>query len=167
MKRTYEKHSRLTKQHLLSTFRYSDGKLFDATGRNIGTLDRSSGYRKILYNNERYMEHIIIWIIHFGSIPSGYVIDHINYNKSDNRIENLRLATRSESNQHRQYGKGYYYDKNRKKFIVKVKKDKTVHYGGSFDSENEAKDAAKELRFKLHGNFHRDFGYSEDNVKRS
>lgn len=37
--------------------------------------------------------HRIIWISVNGIIPNGYVIDHINNNKKDNRIDNLQLLT--------------------------------------------------------------------------
>lgn len=41
--------------------------------------------------------HRIIWISQHGVLPEGYVIDHINNNKADNRIENLQLLTPQEN----------------------------------------------------------------------
>lgn len=41
--------------------------------------------------------HRIVWIAKHGVIPDGYVIDHINNNKSDNRISNLQLLTNAEN----------------------------------------------------------------------
>ena len=49
-------------------------------------------------NGHKTRAHRIIWEMHFGAIPDGLEIDHINRNRSDNRIENLRLATRHEQN---------------------------------------------------------------------
>jgi len=42
--------------------------------------------------------HRYIWNIYIGSIPNGYVIDHINNDVHDNRFRNLRLATTSQNN---------------------------------------------------------------------
>lgn len=40
--------------------------------------------------------HRDIWIKHYGEIPKGCVIHHINHNKKDNRIENLKCVTQKE-----------------------------------------------------------------------
>lgn len=43
------------------------------------------------------MEHRFIWEAFNGEIPEGMEIDHINTNRSDNRLENLRLVSSSEN----------------------------------------------------------------------
>jgi len=40
-------------------------------------------------------EHIRIWLLEYGEIPSGNIIHHINGNKHDNRIDNLECINRS------------------------------------------------------------------------
>ena len=55
--------------------------------------DYKSRYYVVGYNNKRYMAHRVVWELCNGVIPDGLVIDHINGNGRDNRIENLRLVT--------------------------------------------------------------------------
>ena len=37
-------------------------------------------------------EHRVIWEHHFGEIPKGMIIHHINGDSKDNRIENLQMV---------------------------------------------------------------------------
>jgi len=82
---------------------YKKGKLYRELhngvireiGNKIGGHGRS--YLKFELNNQRYYNHIYIWVLFKGDIPKGMVIDHINNDSFDNRIENLRCVTRSEN----------------------------------------------------------------------
>ena len=67
---------------------------------NIGDIagwKYGKGYLAVTLSNKHYRVHRIVWIMSYGDIPDGYQIDHINHNKLDNRLENLRLATNSEN----------------------------------------------------------------------
>lgn len=81
-------------------FFYSDGILYwkDKPARwmkrgDIAGTTLKSGHCSVSINGKRFYVHRLIWEIHNGQIPSGMVIDHINGNPGDNRIENLRCVT--------------------------------------------------------------------------
>lgn len=65
-------------------------------GRRAGHLD-SSGYRVLSFEGQHYYEHLIAWNIKFGPIPKGMVIDHIDGDRSNNSLSNLRLITQGEN----------------------------------------------------------------------
>jgi len=52
--------------------------------RKIKIFD-DKGIRKMFY------VHRLIWQAFFGEIPKGYEVDHIDFNRSNNRLNNLRV----------------------------------------------------------------------------
>jgi hypothetical protein len=56
----------------------------------------SNGYRQIKINSKLYRAHRLAWLYLNGSFPINE-IDHINHIKDDNRVINLREATRKEN----------------------------------------------------------------------
>lgn len=68
-------------------------------GRNIGTLDKSTGYLVCALNRKKEYVHRIVWRLMTGAWPTR--IDHINGVRTDNRRNNLRDATASANAQNR------------------------------------------------------------------
>jgi NAD+--asparagine ADP-ribosyltransferase len=76
---------------------YNNGALYwKKSGKKAGTT-RKEGYNVVQLHKTQYYAHRLIWAILKGEIPQDMHIDHINRNKSDNRIENLRLVTTREN----------------------------------------------------------------------
>lgn len=90
-------------------FSYKEGELIENVRRGnkiivgdaAGFHHKQIKYRVIFVDGRYYLVHRLIWVYHNGSIPEGMIIDHINHNKKDNRIENLRLVTYLENNRNR------------------------------------------------------------------
>ena len=105
-------------------FVYKDGHLhWIKNNKKAGTL-RKEGYIVIQYNNSVYYAHRLVWSLLKGAIPDNMQIDHINRDKTDNRIENLRLVDNRANALNKKFKVG-------KSGIVGVTKDR-AYYKVSF-----------------------------------
>ena len=68
------------------------------SGSLAGGIDKAEGYLQIMVDGKRYQAHRLAWLYVHGDFPPND-IDHISRVRDDNRICNLRLATRSENMQ--------------------------------------------------------------------
>jgi len=147
---------KITQELIRELFFYEDGKLFNRTKRNkktiigkeAGTL-HPNGYRRIMINRKKYQGHRLIYIYHNGEIVDGLHIDHIDRDKLNNNIENLRLVTIQE-NQWNREAKGYYFNKRENKFRAYISLNgKNIHLG-YFNTAEEARAAYLEAKERLH-----------------
>ena len=97
------------------------------------------GYLSILLDGKRYQVHRIIFLMHNGYLPK--LIDHINRNPLDNRIENLRGASsklnriNSKLNKNNKTGrKGVYWDEKRQMYYAQIRNDGKQSHLGTFDN---------------------------------
>jgi hypothetical protein len=93
----------MTYEEAHQNFEYRDGVLYWRTagacrkaGAKCGSPD-SRGYLKVQLNRKSHYIHRVVWLLHYGAMPKDQV-DHINRDKADNRIENLRAASQSINN---------------------------------------------------------------------
>lgn len=66
------------------------------TGNNKG---KPTTYPKITIGGKPHAIHRLIWLMTYGHIPTGYMIDHVNGVRTDNTLANLRLATKEQNQQ--------------------------------------------------------------------
>ena len=85
-------------------FEYRDGNLYNKVhrgyqapiGAKVGSIN-NKGYVLTKIKQKNLKVHRIIWEMHNGRIEDGLLVDHINENKADNRIENLQLLTNKQN----------------------------------------------------------------------
>jgi hypothetical protein len=155
----------ITQEYLQSIFEYKDGELFWNVKRSgiqkgdmAGCVD-SKGYKRIRLNGKKILNHRIIFIIHHGFLPK--MLDHINLNRLDNRIENLREANRIQNGQNRVLKnntsgyKNVYWHTQAKKWCVRIVANKKHISCGLFNELELAGLVAQEARNKYHGEFAR------------
>lgn len=145
-------------------FEYRDGHLYwkQARGRvtvgtRAGTIN-SVGYYITTVDGKKCLNHRIIYTMHHGVVPE--YIDHINRNKLDNRIENLRSCTQSENMYNQTLAKhntsgarNVSWSKLHNKWVVHIAVNKRQTHLGLYDDFELAELVAIEARNKYYGAF--------------
>lgn len=134
-----------TSERLNELFEYRDGKLINKAenwgrlvkGAEAGSL-QSRGYTEVKVDGIRYQAHRIIWKMLKGKDPEQ-VIDHINGDKRDNRIENLRDVCQG-VNCFNVKAKGVYYQKDKNKWRTQLRFLGKLYHLGYFNTKEEAKE---------------------------
>jgi hypothetical protein len=153
--------SEINPAELHSLFDYKDGiltwKQGHKKGRVAGSL-KPTGYTVVEINNNNIMAHRLVWMMHNGSFD-GF-IDHIDGNRSNNKIENLRLATvlqnswnRKNNSNNKTGVKGVHQIKATKKYQARICIGNKRLVLGSFDDLELAELVVSEARNKYHGEF--------------
>lgn len=127
---------------------------------NIGKRsDRlgNQGYRIVTVGKQTILAHRLAWFLVNGIWPESQ-LDHINLDKTDNRIDNLRAATRSENQMNIRarsaLGKGVTLHA-KGKFQAQIKRDGRNYHLGLFGSKEEAHAAYRGASKILFGEFRR------------
>ena len=99
-----------------------------------------NGYNTIKLNGSRYYGHRLVWLYVYGYFPKE--IDHIDRNKSNNKLSNLRSVTRKENmlNKPSYLGeyRGIWFNKKWNNHQVYARIDGKAIYCGSFKTKDEA-----------------------------
>ena len=137
-----------------------DGVLYwRKTGEKAGTLHHT-GYTQISLGRKLYNAHRLMFMLHHGWVPK--VIDHVDGNRSNNKIDNLRAATWRQNLHNMKLRpnsksgcKNVSWSAGRKKWVVQISIEGRQTNLGRFDDLELADLVATEARDKYHGAFAR------------
>ena len=115
------------------------------------------GYGLIWLNGRTQRAHRVAYELHIGPIPDGLMLDHICYARDCFNPAHLEPVTHAQNMQNRagldanntSGHRGVFWDKQRSRWRVKVSSGGTQHYGGLFQSLEDAAAAAERLRQEL------------------
>jgi hypothetical protein len=159
----------ITQQRLHELFEYRDGTLIRKVsvqsnakeGDVIGSVN-NCGYLHARIDRKNYKVHRLIFLYHHGYLTDGLHMDHIDGNKTNNRIENLREVTRSQNKMNSKLAanntsgvKGVYWHKHKQKWNSKIILNRKHIHLGYYDTIEEAAAAAIAARNEYHGDFAR------------
>ncbi|NLC40666.1 MAG: HNH endonuclease [Clostridiaceae bacterium] len=150
------KRKQIDVDELKKVFRIRNGNLeridlrrTDGKWKVVDNKDNDNGYCRVDFNGRRMYYHSIVWMLYNKKdIPANLEIDHINGNKIDNRIENLRIVTKRENQQNRKTHRagrlvGASYRKGHNDWQSKIVIDKTSIKIGYYKTERQAHEAYK------------------------
>lgn len=131
-------------------------------GKEIGGLDKSTGYKTAFINGKKYRQHRLVWLFIYGYMPKEF-IDHINHNRADNRICNLREVNRSENSRNQKIAKnnksgimGVYFLKKTQKWYSQIRVDGKLNHLGYFKDKEDAVNARRNA--EKQNSFHKNHG---------
>lgn len=146
-------------EELRNTFDYHpDGYLIrKKNGKPCGKhANHPTGYAYVSVGGRMLRAHRIIFAIVYRRMPVGE-IDHLNGNRSDNRIENLRDVSRPENQHNRKRNKtnssgfpGIHWHARDQKWMAQICVNNRKIHLGYFDDLNEAVEARKSAKIKHH-----------------
>lgn len=146
-------------------FEYRGGELFwrVGTGRSrIGArvgYKHPDGYIQTKIDGESYLVHRLVWKLRTGTEPSD-TIDHRNGDRMDNRIDNLRLATKGQNSYNQRVRadstsavKGVSLEKTSGLWKSRIQYAGRAVFLGRFATKDAAHEAYKKAALKYHGEF--------------
>jgi hypothetical protein len=167
---------RITKEYAAQCFDYRDGELYwkhrpsshfvdewrqkifnsRSLGKRAGTL--VNGYYMVNFSSGRIAVHRLIFMMHHGFLPK--IVDHINGETLDNRIENLREASHSSNlmnmktpSSNTSGRKGVSWHKKAGKWAVGIRSNGKWKHLGLFSEFPEAVNCREKAEKDVYGEF--------------
>ena len=155
----------ITQEYVKSLFIYKDGDLYWKISRTnrIKIGDKAgfihpTGYKYIRINNKNHRTHRIIFLYHHGFLPQ--YLDHIDQDKLNNKIENLREVTRIQNGMNRKSYKnssskykGVSWNKQNQKWVSYITINKKRKHLGSFINESDAAKIYNSAAIEYYGKY--------------
>ena len=119
------------------------GKVFDCEEKRFlhQPLTAGSKYYGVWINKKLYYTHRLIATAFIDNPHNKKYVDHIDGNRLNNSLDNLRWVTSSENQHNRRTAKGYHWDEEKQKWKAGIRvNNKKIHLG-YFDTEEEARQA--------------------------
>lgn len=152
-------------KRIAEVFDYQDGGLkykiaqgSKSAGAIAGT--RNKGYWQVGLDGKRYQAHRIIFAMHHGFLPEQ--VDHIDGDKLNNKIENLRQATNAQNHwntgirsTNKSGVKGVCWNKQSRKWRALCRVNGRQQHVGDFATIQDAEAALTVFRLNHHGQFAR------------
>lgn len=130
------------------------------SGKLAGNLN-GEGYVQVSFLGRLYKAHHLAWLLATGEWPQEH-IDHINGNRSDNRLANLRLASAAQNACNRSISKnntsgfpGVSWKSSKRKWVAIIQHRGVKRHLGYFDDPQRAAEAYRRAAEKLFGAFAR------------
>jgi len=127
-------------------------------GNRAGRVN-TLGYVVVHFEKKYWLGHRLAWYLATGNHPK-YQIDHINGDRADNRLINLREASHGENNRNRGAHKdnvsgfkGVAYMKRDGRYKARINVNKVCINLGHYDTAEEAHEAYMKAARELHGQF--------------
>ena len=128
-------------------------------GKRAGYMQKDTKYWRVGFNHKSYPAHVLVWVLHNKKFPDCQ-IDHIDNDKSNNKIENLRLAINNEKDNGQNRKKacknnstgflGVSKCSDSERYRARITVDGRSLFLGNFNTLQEAKSAYINAKCKLH-----------------
>jgi hypothetical protein len=149
----------ISQEKVLELFYYKDGNLYHRNNdKPAGSVAKNHRYARVVIKQKSHKLHRLVFLYHHGYLPD--IVDHINGNRYDNRIENLREANTYQNRQNsRTYStsksgvKNVYWCKKMNKWRVSFSINGKRKTFGSYVDLEEAKQVATSMRDKYFKDF--------------
>ena len=126
------------------------GKVFGVRGKEVTSKD-NKGYKRITlgYNKKRYVLQQHLYIYYIATGKNTDMIDHIDGDRANNAISNLRATDYQQNRFNTKKTKGYSFVSKRNNFRAQIRIDGKLKCLGTYDTESAARQAYLDAK-KIH-----------------